>query len=467
MAYFTHFSTLSPGRKRAVLPALCAITLAPTTYASQQVLLGLALSGVALPSLGHVYGRFICGAAITATLVLIHAALASRYIARTYPTGGIPQAARESLGPFPTLIAEAALLMTGVLTVSVSVSIVVQSIHPISLLTRLYLSPLSLGIVGACLLTGVSMTDGARLARIRAYVVAFFVLMVSVLIVAGLVGSDAAPRLTGTAIISSLPPDYGSAHPHPVLGLIGLVIALNAFASGCVAAAGTTVDGAASSDPQGRSSALSVIAAALIFLGIAALCARLHIVFWSGRGGVASPVMEQLAAAVFGLTGRFRWLGVALRLATVAILLAAAQSGLVLAGRIVSRRGVGRYAASFATIPAGQRNFRTGILVAGVLSALVILVFRANPVRQISLYTAGTSILLVVVHCCIAIYSLRERGRWWLISLLFSLAGAMVAAIVCDVASRGETSAGNLAVPTTMAALAGVLFLIRQRAGAA
>src|SRR5690348_8844691 len=105
--------TLLP--KRLALPVFCSDPLSSVAYATEQILLVLALGGLTLLHLTPWVGL-----AVVALLVIVVASY--RQTCDAYPNGGGAYAvSRENLGVDASLVAASALLIDYVLTVAVSV----------------------------------------------------------------------------------------------------------------------------------------------------------------------------------------------------------------------------------------------------------------------------------------------------------------------------------------------------------
>src|SRR6478609_10332670 len=105
--------TLLP--KWLALPVFCSDPLSSVAYATEEILLVLALGGLALLHLTP-----WIGAAVVALLVIVVASY--RQTCSAYPNGGGAYAvSRENLGIDASLVAASALLIDYVLTVAVSV----------------------------------------------------------------------------------------------------------------------------------------------------------------------------------------------------------------------------------------------------------------------------------------------------------------------------------------------------------
>src|SRR3954464_14361198 len=112
--------TLLP--KKLALPVFCSDPLSSNAYATEEIILGLGIGGMALLHL-----TWAVGAAVVLLLVVVVASY--RQTCRAYPTGGGAYAvSKANLGRNAALVAASALLIDHVLTVSVSVAAGVANI---------------------------------------------------------------------------------------------------------------------------------------------------------------------------------------------------------------------------------------------------------------------------------------------------------------------------------------------------
>ena len=108
--------------KRIALPVFASDALSSVAYATQEILLVLALGGVALFT-GSIY------AAIAVAVVMIVVVMSYRQNVHAYPSGGGDyEVATVNLGPAAGVTVASALLVDYVLTVAVSISAAVDNL---------------------------------------------------------------------------------------------------------------------------------------------------------------------------------------------------------------------------------------------------------------------------------------------------------------------------------------------------
>src|SRR5262249_34598341 len=292
--------TLLP--KRLALPVFCSDPLSSVAYATQEILLVLSLGGLALLTMA-----WWVALAVVALLVIVVASY--RQTCYAYPTGGGAYAvSRANLGHHAALVAASALLVDYVLTVAVSVAAGVDNIvsaFPALADQKVLLNVALIGLLALMNLRGVKESGTAF--AIPTYGFVFIVLTMlagGVLrMVTGhpLVAETAGYPIVATATTSS--------------GLLVLMPALRAFASGCTALTGVEAvsNGVPSfRPPKSRNAAATLaimgILAITMFAGITALAIISHVHITNDNAqllgfptdGAQKTVIAQLGDTVFG-----------------------------------------------------------------------------------------------------------------------------------------------------------------------
>src|SRR5947209_2510169 len=131
--------TLLP--KKLALPVFCSDPLSSNAYATEEILLGLSLGGVALLHLNPLV-------ALAVIVLLAVVVVSYRQTCYAYPSGGGAYAvSRANLGANPALVAASALLVDYVLTVAVSVAAGVANIISAFPALGPYAVPICVGMV--------------------------------------------------------------------------------------------------------------------------------------------------------------------------------------------------------------------------------------------------------------------------------------------------------------------------------
>jgi amino acid transporter len=377
--------TLLP--KRLALPVFGSDPLSTNAYAPEQILLGLSLGGLALMHLAP----WVAGA-VVALLVIVIASY--RQICRVYPQGGgAYSVTRDNLGRRASLVAASALIVDYVLTVAVSLTAGVANVVSAIPALSPYTTHLAVALVVALTLINLrGLRQSGTVFAVPAY---GFIVMVFLMIAWG-----AAKSLIGeTPVAESAALDITPATE--ATGLLALAIILRAFAQGSTALAGMEVvsNGVPHfRKPQSRnaSTTLGIMGAITItmLVGITALAVVTDVRFVDDESQlVGAPadyeqktVIAQLGRAVFGGESMFFFLLAAF---TAAILILAANTafnGFPVLASVLGRDGF--LPRQFAR--RGDRLvFSNGIVLLGVLAALLIWSFDASTNRLIQLYIIG------------------------------------------------------------------------------
>ncbi|MFR9730677.1 APC family permease [Saccharopolyspora sp. MS10] len=382
--------TLLP--KRLALPLFASDPFSSVAYASQEILLVLALGGVAVLHLA-----WWAAAAVVVLLAVV--TISYRQVVRAYPSGGGSYTvAAQNLGPSAGLVVAAALMVDYVLTVAVSVSAGVDNI--ISAFTGLnpYRVEICIGFVIA--LTAMNLR-GMRESG-RAFALPSYLFISGVLV---MIGTGLAQVLAGAAPVArsaayEIRPEQTSWSTFALLLLL-----LRAFASGCTALTGMEAvsNGVpAFRKPKARNAAATLAATGLIaitmFSGVTALALITGVHYAEnpcdliGFPGdcAAEPqltVIAQIAAAVFGgeTSPGFYYVQAA---ATLILVLAAntAYSGFPMLTSLLARH---RYMPRQLHTRGDRLAFSNGIVLLAAAAGALIWVFEGSTTRLIQLYILG------------------------------------------------------------------------------
>jgi amino acid transporter len=377
--------------KRLALPIFASDPLSSVAYATQEILLVLALAGVA-----YLYLAPWVGLAVVVLLAVV--VISYRQVVRAYPSGGGSyEVASRNLGPAAGLVVAAALLVDYIMTVAVSVAAGVDNI--ISAVPELnpWRIPINIGFVA--LLAGANLRGVRESGRAFAVPTYLFIAGVLAMIALGL----------GRTVFGD-PPVAESAgwgiHAGSV-GLAGLGVAmlgLRAFSSGCTALTGVEAisNGVPAFKPPKSENAARTLAAMGIlaitmFAGITALAlvAKVHVAenacdLIGFAGNCATDpqrtVIAQIAAAVFGGNNLLFYF---IQATTALILVLAANTafnGFPLLGSILAQD---RYLPRQLHTRGDRLAFSNGIIALAVIAGALIVAFDGSVTRLIQLYILG------------------------------------------------------------------------------
>ncbi len=385
--------------------------MSSVAYGPEEVLLVLALAG----AVGMGYIVPVC---VALGVLIWVVATSYRQTVLEYPSGGGAYVvARENLGPLPSQVAGAALLIDYVLTVAVSVAAgiaAIASAWPALLPYRVDLCVAGIALIALVNLRGVRETAGAFTLPVYG-----FVACVAVTILVGLYR-----LLRGD--LQPIPPE-ALAQQVAVSGVTAFLV-LRAFSSGCVSLTGleAVANGVqAFREPRGRRAALVMTLLATILsttvLGVALLIRHLHV-----QPKEAETVLSQIGGAVFGRT----FLYYALQVTTMAVLVFAANT---------SFAGFPRLAAFMARdglMPRQMANlgdrlvFQNGILILAGLAIALIVGFRAHVSSLIPLYAVGVFTAFTLSQAGMVVHWARKRDRGWRHRATINTIGAVATGLV-------------------------------------
>ena len=409
--------------KVQALAILSSDALSSVAYATEEILLILILAGSAALSLSWPIALGI------AALLLIVAGSYYQTV-HAYPTGGgAYTVTKENLGTYPSLVAGSALLTDYILTVAVSISAGVAAIT--SAFPALAPWRVTLALLAVILITLVNLRGLRESGRAFAAPTYFFIGMISLLIVIGL-GRWVLGTLAAIGPASST--EIAATHN------LTLFLILRAFASGCTAMTG--VEAISNGVPVFKSPEASNAGKTLLwmagilvslFLGITLLAHQLDLSPHHGE-----TVISQLARSVFGL-GPLYYL---LQAATALILLLAANtsySGFPRLAMWMARDGyLPRQLANL-----GDRLvYANGIMLLGVIAALLIIFFRANTHALIPLYAVGVFVTFTFNQSGMVRHWLNLRTPGWHHAVVINALGAVATGVVMVVVAVTKFTAG-------------------------
>ncbi|HTJ37872.1 MAG TPA: APC family permease [Dactylosporangium sp.] len=382
--------TLLP--KRVALPIFASDPLSSVAYATQEILLVLALGGLA-------YLYLTPWVALAVTVLLAVVTLSYRQVVRAYPSGGGSyEVASRNLGRRAGLVVAAALLVDYVMTVAVSVAAGVDNI--ISAVPALNPYRVALNILFVAVLTAMNLRGVRESGRAFAVPTYLFIGGVLAMVVAGL-----AEAALGRAPVAESAGWSVAAQHTGLTGLAVLLLALRAFASGCTALTGVEAISngvpafrAPKSENAARTLAAMGILAITMFAGLTAvaLIARVHVAEnpcdLSGfpgdcAAGAQRTVIAQVAAAVFGGPHSVGFYFVQATTALILILAAnTAFNGFPLLGAILAEE---RFLPRQLHTRGDRLAYSNGILLLALIAGALIWAFEGSVTRLIQLYILG------------------------------------------------------------------------------
>jgi amino acid transporter len=354
------------------LPGLAVFAsdaLSSVAYATEEILVVLALAGVA-------YFGVSIPIAIAISLLLILLAVSYRQTIFAYPNGGGAYiVARENLGELAAQVAGAALMMDYVLTVSVSISSGVAQI--VSAFPFLGNFRVELGVSLIVIMAVVNLRGTRESSMILSIPTYFFLLMMFLMLAVGF-WRWAAGSLS---VVDGVEMIRVGVQP------LSLFLILRAFSSGSTAMTGIEAISngiTAFKEPRQRNAATTLMAMSIVllglFLGITLLAHQI--------GSVPShseTVISQIARTVFG-DGLIYLLVLA---STTGILIMAANTSFADFPRLAALLAGDGFLPRQLTIRGSRLVFSWGITGLTIIAALLVVVFRASVSLLIPLYAVG------------------------------------------------------------------------------
>jgi amino acid transporter len=412
------------------LAVFASDALSSTAYATQEILLILAMAGTA----AFAYA-FPTALAITALLTIVTISYEQTIYA--YPGGGGAYiVARDNLGDFAAEVAGAALLMDYILTVAVSISSGVAqmaSAFPALLPYRVYLA---VGLVLFIMLVNLrGVKESGATFAVPTY---FFLVMMFVMV--------------GVGFLRYVASSLGSVTDPPPLDVVPTAatitpfLILHAFSSGTTALTGVEAISngiPAFKEPRSRNAGITLIwmsaILATLFLGITFLAVQVHTM-----PAEAETVISQLARTVFDGRGPLYHGVIA---ATTIILIMATNTSFADFPRLSALLAADGFLPRQLTYRGSRLVYSRGIIALALIASLLIAVFDASVSGLIPLYAIGVFLSFTLSQAGMARRwrkigylrrgeEIKERGsilRYdsrWRLKMVINGCGALCTAIV-------------------------------------
>jgi amino acid transporter len=344
-------------------------------------------------------------AAIITLLIIVYFSYLQTIAA--YPSGGGSYTvARANLGAEPGLLAAAALLTDYILTAAVGISAGVGALVSAVPALQPYTVSLCIGIL--VLITIINLR-GVREAGVAFMVPTYlFVGTLLIMIIAGVVrvvlsGGHPVP-------VSPLPP------PPPVTAAVSLWLLLKVFASGCTALTG--VEAVSNGVKAFREPAVKnaqrtltviIFILAILLAGISYLVKAYGITATDpGQPGYQS-VLSMLLTAIFG-RGIFYYVTIA---GILAVLSLSANTAFADFPRLCRAISQDNYLPHVFGYRGRRLVYSYGIVVLGVLTCLLLVLFRGITDRLIPLYAVGAFLAFTLSQSGMVVHWYKNRTEHW------------------------------------------------------
>ena len=378
-------STLLP--KRIALPVFASDALSSNAYATQEIMVVLALGGFSL----YAYGPWVAAVVILMFFVVV---ASYRQNVRAYPSGGGDyEVVSKNLGPRWGVFVASALLVDYTLTVAVSISSAVANLGSVFPIIEEHAPWWAVGFV--VLITVVNLRGIKESGLVFAIPTYAFMLAIGSMVVVAIV------RMAGGAELRAESADWEIVPVDAYAGLALLFLVARSFSSGTTALTG--IEAIANGVPSFRKPKSKNAATTLLLLGVISMSMFAAITWLALSTGVKvtdndadlvglpdgqsqKTVIVQVAQAVFG---SFDVAVIAISLATALILALAANTaynGFPVLGSILARDG---YLPRQLHTRGDRLSYSNGIVALAIFAIVLIVAYQADVSGLIQLYILG------------------------------------------------------------------------------
>lgn len=413
--------------KVVALAALSSDALSSVAYATEEILLVLAVAATASPGVF----QYLIPISLAIAALLWVVTLSYRQTIYAYPSGGGAYiVSKDNLGTTPALTAGAALLVDYTLTVAVSVASGVAAVTSAlqgTSLAWLAHYPVTLCLAAIIFITVVNLRGIRQAGAMFAVPVYLFLISFFAMIVWGLVRYYWFGAVT-SAGTGTLKVAEGYSAQSSLLFLL-----LAAFSGGCTAMTGVEAisNGVpAFRKPESRNAAMTLLCMAAIltvlFMGTSVLA-----YLYSVHPRQEETVISQFARTIF--PGPMTWAYYLIQATTAAILILAANTSYADFPRLASLMAKDGFLPRQFAYLGDRLVYSNGIVVLAVLASLLVWAFGGDVSRLIPLYAIGVFLS----------FTLSQAGmvrHWWKLgvgahigSLAINALGASVTLVVLSV----------------------------------
>jgi amino acid transporter len=371
--------------KKTGLAVFASDALSSTAYASEEIMLVLAVAAV----YGQTYAfNYVVPITLVIAIVLAIVATSYRQTIHAYPSGGGAYiVAKENLGTHAGLVAAAALLVDYVLTVSVSLAAGVAAITSAAQGTRfawlnnhrVFLCVMLIAFIALANLRGVRESGSLFAGPTYAFVISFLFM-----IGYGILHYFLQPGSVAPVAAENLKLAEGY-HLQPLT----LFLLLGAFSNGCVALTGIEAISngiPAFKQPEARNAATTLTWMAVLlttmFIGTSVMAYFYHV-----HPHENETVISQFARIIF--TGPMGWFYYVIQGTTALILILAANTSFADFPRLSSLLARDRFMPRQFATRGDKLVFSNGIIILAVFSGILVAAFGGDTSRLIPLYAVG------------------------------------------------------------------------------
>lgn len=412
--------------KKTALAVFSSDALSSTAYATEEILLVLAVAAAATQGQSFYY---VLPISVGIAVLLAIVAISYRQTIHAYPSGGGAYiVAKENLGTNPGLVAGASLLVDYVLTVSVSIAAGVAAITSAAQGTRfawlddhkVILCLVFIGFIALANLRGVR-ESGALFATPTYLFVFSFLFMIGYGLFYYWAYGGAAPVPASGELKTA---EGYSLQPLTTLLLLG------AFSNGCAALTGIEAisNGVpAFKKPEAKNAATTLVWMAVLltamFLGTSLMAFLYHV-----HPHANETVISQFARIMF--TGGLGWFYYVVQAATAAILVLAANTSFADFPRLSSLLARDRFLPRQFANRGDKLVFSNGIIILAVFSGALVVVFGGDTSRLIPLYAVGVFLSFTLSQLGMVRHWYATKSPRWKKSIVVNAVGAVATFVV-------------------------------------
>lgn len=389
--------------KLKALAILSSDALSSVAYGTEQILLVLITLGFA--ALWYSIPISIAVMGLLTILVLSY-----RQTIYSYPSGGGAYiVAKDNLGVRTGLVAGGSLLVDYILTVAVSTSAATDAVT--SAFPSLHSHRIAIALVMILILTIINLRGITESATVLAYPVYLFVAGIFILIIVGLFRVA-----TGDVTVS--PAEYGVK-----ISGVSLFLLLKAFSSGCSALTG--VEAVSNAIPSFKAPAEKNAATTLAMMGVVLGSMFLGISLLAYFYGIAPreevTVVSQIAEATFGRGVIYFYI----QGATALILFLAANTAYAAFPLLAFMLAKDKFMPHAFMIRGDRLGFSNGIIVLGLLAAILSVASGGYTENLIPLYAIGVFIPFTLSQLGMMRRWYRLKPAGWLVKFVINGIGML------------------------------------------
>lgn len=394
--------------------------LSSVAYGTEEILFALVAGGAA-------FLNYLLPIAVAIVILVAIVATSYYQTIHAYSSGGGAYiVAKDNLGEYPGLVAGAALLIDYVLTVTVSVAAGIAAVT--SAFPALRPHTVLLCLLSILFITTVNLRGVRETGKVFTLPVYIFVGSLLLLIGASLMKSFSLPHLPYRDMKET------TSNVFPIF------IILRAFASGCATLTGIEAvsNGVkAFKAPEAKNAGITLIWMAFI-LAILTIGIAYYAHYYSIVPNENETVLSQLARTVFSKGPVYY----TIQFATALILILAANTSYSDFPRLSSIMANDRYLPRQLGNRGDKLVFSNGILILGLLSALLLVLFRGETHLLIPLYAVGVFTAFTLSQVGMVKHWIKDKGKGWLKSAVINGVGGVVTGVVLVIVAVEKFSHG-------------------------